>query len=81
MFSMERSVLELANLVKHDCDLIVTGGPLPTLFPDTHLETFDAVCVGEGEQTMLELTEGRMNGGRMSDVKVSALMQMAVQIL
>src|SRR3990172_11699878 len=40
MFSMKKTSLELANLLKSDCDLLVVGGPLPTLDPISYLEVF-----------------------------------------
>src|SRR4030042_1978899 len=33
MFSMKKSSLELAHVLKDACDLLVAGGPLPTLDP------------------------------------------------
>ncbi len=34
--------------------LFVVGGPLPSWAPESFLDTFDVVAVGEGEQTMLK---------------------------
>jgi len=36
---------------------IIWGGPHPTMAPEESLEVADMVCVGEGEQAMLELAE------------------------
>jgi radical SAM superfamily enzyme YgiQ (UPF0313 family) len=57
MFSLSASTFRLAGLLKDDCDLLVAGGPLPTLFPEDYLKAFDVVCIGEGEETMLELAQ------------------------
>ncbi len=39
MFSMKKSSLELARLLRNYCNLLVVGGPLPTLHPAEFLET------------------------------------------
>jgi len=57
MFSMKNSAIRLAQLLRQECDLLVAGGPLPTLYPDDYLGAFDVVCIGEGEETMHELTD------------------------
>ena len=57
MFSMKRSSLELARMFEDDCNLLVVGGPLPTLDPADFLEVFDVAVVGEGEETMIELVD------------------------
>ena len=69
MFSMSASTFRLAGLLKEDCDLLVAGGPLPTLFPEDYLKAFDVVCIGEGEETMLELAEAQLEGRKLSDIK------------
>lgn len=69
MFSMGTQALRLAELLRDDCDLLVAGGPLPTLFPEDYLEVFDVVCIGEGEETMLELVETQMKSGDLSRVR------------
>jgi anaerobic magnesium-protoporphyrin IX monomethyl ester cyclase len=47
----------MARLLKKDCELLIVGGPLPTLRAEDFLDDFDVVGVGEGEATMLELVE------------------------
>jgi anaerobic magnesium-protoporphyrin IX monomethyl ester cyclase len=69
MFSMKKSSLELAREFEDYCDLLVVGGPLPTLDPTGFLEVFDAAVVGEGEETMVELVENVEKGTGLSDVK------------
>src|SRR3972149_10188925 len=48
MFSMKKSSLELAQLLRDDCDLLVVGGPLPTQDPTDFLGIFDVTVIGEG---------------------------------
>jgi anaerobic magnesium-protoporphyrin IX monomethyl ester cyclase len=55
MFSMKKTTVELAKLLRSDCELLVVGGPLPTLEPEGFLDVFDVVVVGEGEETIVEL--------------------------
>jgi anaerobic magnesium-protoporphyrin IX monomethyl ester cyclase len=69
MFSMKEKALELARLLKKDCELLVAGGPLPTSDPEEFLRSFDVVVVGEGEQTMLELVRAVQNGTSLMNVK------------
>jgi anaerobic magnesium-protoporphyrin IX monomethyl ester cyclase len=57
MFSMKKASLELASSLKGNCDLLVCGGPLPTLDPTDFLGVFDVAAIGEGEETMVELAE------------------------
>jgi len=57
MFSMKKTSIELACQIKGSCDLLVVGGPLPTLNPVDFLEVFDVAVIGEGEQTMVELVD------------------------
>jgi anaerobic magnesium-protoporphyrin IX monomethyl ester cyclase len=58
MFTMREASLRFARALRNDCELLVAGGPLPTVEPETYLDDFDAAAVGEGEQTMLEIARG-----------------------
>jgi len=69
MFSMKRKAMDLAKLLRRDCDLLVCGGPLPTLSPGDFLQDFDVVVIGEGEETMLELVRSIEDGSDLSKVK------------
>jgi anaerobic magnesium-protoporphyrin IX monomethyl ester cyclase len=62
MYTMEENSKWFARLFKPECDLVVTGGPLPSICPERFLQDFDVVVVGEGEQTMLELARSTENG-------------------
>jgi anaerobic magnesium-protoporphyrin IX monomethyl ester cyclase len=55
MFSMKKTTMELAKHLRDDCQLLVAGGPLPTLNPESFLDAFDVAVVGEGEETIVEL--------------------------
>lgn len=57
MFSMKAPALRMAKLLRNNSKMLVAGGPLPTLCAEDFLEDFDAVGVGEGEATMLELVK------------------------
>ena len=69
MFSMKEAALEIAQLVKEDCEFLVAGGPLPTSNPTDFFPSFDAVVIGEGEQTMLELVHTVQEGTSLMNVR------------
>jgi anaerobic magnesium-protoporphyrin IX monomethyl ester cyclase len=69
MFSMKHPALRMARRLKGACDLLVAGGPLPTLCPEDFLEDFDVVAIGEGEETMRNLVDTFENGHSLSTVK------------
>jgi len=69
MFSMKHQALQMAKLLREDCELLVAGGPLPTLNPEEFLRCFDVVVVGEGEETMLELVSRVEKNADFSGVK------------
>ena len=69
MYSMKEKSLELAKLLRNNCELLVAGGALPTLNPDQFLDAFHVVVVGEGEATMLELVNKFLNHENLSTIK------------
>lgn len=72
MFSMKKTTLELAYTLRNeglDGCLFVVGGPLPSWSPESFLDVFDVVAVGEGEQTMSELADCVAQGKKLSGVK------------
>ena len=75
MFSMKKTSLELARLLKKDSDLMVVGGPLPTLDPTDYLDVFDVAVIGEGENSMVELAETFDNPTKFQSVKGIAYKQ------
>lgn len=75
MFSMKKTSLEIAKQLRGKCDLLVAGGPLPTLDPTDFLEVFDVVAVGEGEETLIDLVNCVETGASISSVKGIAYKQ------
>jgi anaerobic magnesium-protoporphyrin IX monomethyl ester cyclase len=69
MFSLRKASIEMARHLKNHCDLLVAGGPLPSLDPYDFLQDFDVVIVGEGEETILSLAEATEKGQSLSQVK------------
>jgi anaerobic magnesium-protoporphyrin IX monomethyl ester cyclase len=69
MFSMKAPALRMARRLKDDCEMLVVGGPLPTLRPEDFLSDFHVVGVGEGEATMLELAETVEEHRSLSTIK------------
>lgn len=71
MFSMKKTTIELAQALRrylsNDC-LFVVGGPLPSWAPDGFMDVFDVVAIGEGEQTIVELTQTIAQGKDLSSV-------------
>ena len=53
-------MLEVASYVKHHHQVFtILGGSHATVSPDiSYLDTFDAICIGEGEEALVELTRG-----------------------
>jgi len=68
MFSLREKSLEMARLLRKNCELLVAGGPLPTTNSEIFLNDFDVVVNGEGEQTMLELVKAFEKGVDFSQV-------------
>lgn len=68
MFSMKHPAMLMAKLLRNNCEMLVAGGPLPTIRPENFLEDFDVVAVGEGEQTMVELVRAFENRQSLSTV-------------
>lgn len=69
MFSMKAPALRMAKLLRNDCQMLVAGGPLPTLCAEDFLNDFDVVGVGEGEATMLELAKAVEENRSLATVK------------
>jgi anaerobic magnesium-protoporphyrin IX monomethyl ester cyclase len=69
MFSMKEKAIQMAQLLRNDCELLVAGGPLPTSNPEEFLEFFDVVGIGEGEETMTELVQAFLDRNTLEDVK------------
>ncbi len=75
MFSMKNKAIQMAKLLRKNCELLVAGGPLPTLNIEDFLQDFDIVVIGEGEETTLELAHGLDKGDDLTRVKGIAYMK------
>lgn len=75
MVTMKDNALRIARALKSlpDKPYLVAGGPFPTSEPQLFLDDFDAVVLGEGERTMLELVEKYFAGGDITGIKGVAL--------
>ncbi len=69
MFSMKETSLEMAELLRQSCTMLIAGGPLPTLDPNEFLDIFDAVALGEGEETIVDLANCLEQGLPISTIK------------
>jgi anaerobic magnesium-protoporphyrin IX monomethyl ester cyclase len=73
MFSMKKTTLDLVAALKSECGgesgLFVVGGPLPSWSPESFLDAFDVVVIGEGEKTMVELADSVARGVGFSVVR------------
>ncbi len=70
MTGFHLKVLELNKRIKKDYKcLSVLGGPHPTFFPEIiNEEGVDAVCIGEGELSMVELADRLESGVDITDI-------------
>lgn len=58
MFSLAKEIgIRLRKLKKKP--LVIFGGVQPTLDPEKSLKYCDVVCIGEGEKTMLDISQGK----------------------
>jgi anaerobic magnesium-protoporphyrin IX monomethyl ester cyclase len=57
MYTMREKALSLGRMLHEYCDLLVAGGPQPSSSPESFLDVFDVVVIGEGEEAMLELVK------------------------
>jgi len=62
MVTINHHAITLAKDLRDDVGLLVAGGPLPTIAPESFLDVFDVVVKHEGEQTFLELVTKCLNG-------------------
>ena len=62
MSSLKEYTIRLAKRLRGSCELLVAGGPLPTVEPASFVKLFDIVVIGEGEKTMLEVLQALDKG-------------------
>ena len=55
MVTINHHATRLARELRDDAELLVAGGPLPSIVPEEFLDVFDVVVRHEGEQTFLLL--------------------------
>ncbi len=67
MVTMNHHAVAIAKAMRGHAELIVAGGPLPSLVPDSFLDVFDAVVVHEGEHTFRELVQKHLEGSSWHD--------------
>jgi len=61
--------IQLSQAIKLKIDtLLIAGGIHPTLMPESCLNFVDLVCIGEGEESLLELTEKIEKGKGYSNI-------------
>ena len=66
MITMQDEALSLAEQVRGKA-LTVVGGPYPSGEPETFVDHFDLVAVGEGEQTIVSIME-HLDDGRFEEI-------------
>ncbi|MFX1484354.1 MAG: B12-binding domain-containing radical SAM protein [Promethearchaeota archaeon] len=69
MVTINHHATSLARELRTDAELLVAGGPLPSIVPEEFLDIFDVVVRHEGEQTFLELVRNHLNGETWHDVQ------------
>ncbi len=73
MVTMQDDALWLARELRSSGAFLAAGGPLPTVYPSFFLDHFDAVAVGEGDETICELLSAREAGRALETVPGLAL--------
>ena len=68
MYSMEDESFFFAKKLGNIVDLLVAGGPLPTVEPVKFLKWFDVVVIGEGENTVLEIVKSYHNDRELDKI-------------
>lgn len=52
--------VEIARAIKSSCDIpLAIGGPHATFCPEECIEDFDIICIGEGEEAVVELANNK----------------------
>ena len=70
MVTMRDDAISIARALRKSPDkpLLIAGGPFPTSEPEAFTGEFDAVVLGEGEATMLEIAKRHLGGEGISDI-------------
>lgn len=75
MLSMRDAALMFAKEFKHECELLIAGGPQPTVSPEKYVNDFDIVGMGECEHTILDIVQTMENGKDYSTINGIAFTQ------
>ncbi|MFX1263630.1 MAG: B12-binding domain-containing radical SAM protein [Promethearchaeota archaeon] len=68
MVTINHHATDFARQLRGDAELLVAGGPLPSVVPEEFLDVFDAVVLHEGEHTFLELVKHHLSGTSWKEV-------------
>ncbi len=55
MVTINHNAIKIAKALRENVELMIAGGPHPTLTPDYYLNDFDIVILGEGEETIIDI--------------------------
>jgi len=69
LLSIEHNAFDLAKLLKKRYNILIAGGPSPTIDPVRFLDAFDIVVLGEGEQATLEILQEFGKGGNRETIE------------
>jgi radical SAM superfamily enzyme YgiQ (UPF0313 family) len=62
MSNFWENAIQVTKKIRENCDaLVIWGGTHPTIRPEECLDYADMVCIGEGEETLIELTRKIQN--------------------
>lgn len=64
-----RQTVQVATALKDSSAAKVWGGPFPTTCPEICIKLVDGVCIGEGEEAMLELVDKLAQGNDFRNTK------------
>jgi anaerobic magnesium-protoporphyrin IX monomethyl ester cyclase len=80
MITMNHHVTTIAQALREEVELLVAGGPLPTIEPGMYLDLFDVVVLGEGETTFLEIVQHHLHQTSWEETKGIAFRKKDKQI-
>lgn len=66
---MFNDAMKIAEIAKDMGAFVIAGGPHPTVMPETVIGNVDAVCIGEGEETIVEVVKRLQQNKSLRGVK------------
>jgi anaerobic magnesium-protoporphyrin IX monomethyl ester cyclase len=69
MVTINHHAVQIAEELRDHVELLVAGGPLPSLTPEVFLDTFDVVVRHEGEEAFLELVKSYLDNRHWNGTK------------